>query len=418
MKVIKQRPYVSAAVIILVLTVVSVGIWYTTTQMDTDDTAVISSASSSLSEPTISSGVTGYSGPYNQARVTPNIDCVVSYPNTWGPCNDSTNTKSMTGTVITPQSGTGSPCVPLTRTAPCDKDCVVRYPNTWGPCNDSTNTKSMTGTVITPQSGTGSPCGPLTRTAPCDKDCVVTYGPWEECNEFTNTKNMNGTVTTPQSGTGAGCGPLTRTAPCDKDCVVTYGDWGPCNTSSGLKSRSGTVTTLQSGTGSSCGPLSMTESCPVDCVVNYPSTWSSCSSSGVQTMTGNVVIPQMNGGAPCPPLTISKSCVPRPPEYIGCYHDNTNPRPLRDYQERKTVAECNDIAKTANSPYFGMQYWQSDSQNDLPGRRAECWYQKDSTLVSATRHGEVSPGSYNYCTRGADGLILGAEYSNAIYKTF
>jgi hypothetical protein len=228
---------------------------------------------------------------------------------------------------------------------------------------------------------------------------------------------MNGTVTTPQSGTGAGCGPLTRTAPCDKDCVVTYGDWGPCNTSSGLKSRSGTVTTLQSGTGSSCGPLSMTESCPVDCVVNYPTTWSSCSSSGVQTMTGNVFIPKMNGGAACPPLTISKSCV-YGPEYIGCYHDNTNPRPLRDYQDRKTVAECNDIAKRANSPYFGMQYWESDAQNDRPGTRAECWYQKDSTLVSATRHGEVSPGSYNYCPTGTDGLILGAEYSNAIYKTF
>ena len=380
MTVIKERPYLSAAVIIIVLTVVSVGIWYTTTQMKTDDTGVISSASSSLSEPTISSpssslskptissSVTGYSGPYNQSIVTPNIDCVLSYP------------------------------------------------DTWGSCNESTNTKSMTATVVTPQSGTGFPCGPLTRTAPCDKDCVVTYGPWEPCNESTNTKSMNGTVTTPQSGTGSSCGPLTRTAPCDKDCVVTYGDWEPCNTSSGLKSRSGTVTTQQSGTGSSCGPLIMTEPCPINCVVEYPQTWGRCSSSGVQTVTGRVVTPQMNGGAECPPLTKSKQCTPGP-QYIGCYQDGKNSvRTMNGGGPSlvTTVQECNNAAKAAGSPYFGMQYWQA-SMKQAPGTTAQCFYGNANTTFAQV----TSQGVSNSCVLGSDGVSMLTEGgANAIYEVY
>jgi hypothetical protein len=79
-----------------------------------------------------------------------------------------------------------------------------------------------------------------------------------------------------------------------------------------------------------------------------------------------------------------------------------------DYQ---TVNQCNDIAKTAHSPYFGMQNWQENgggSASDI----GECWYQAGSTLDRVQ-----SLGSVNNCVIGNTGNRMGGSNTNAIYKT-
>jgi len=333
MKVIKQKPYISAAVIIVVLGVVAVGIWYTTTQMSSNDTL-----SSSAPAPQSSSS--------GQVNTTPDVDCVVTYPSSWGPCSSS-GVKSATGVVTTPQSGTGRACTPLTVTTSCTPqvvsapniDCAVMYPSSWGPCNDSTNMKSMTGTIITPQSGSGAPCGPLTKTAPCDKDCVVTYGAWGSCDNSSGIKSMTGTVTTSRSGTGAACGPLTMTGPCDVDCVVNWSG-SVCNYNSGISTKQATVTTAQRNNGAPCGPLSMTGSCP---------------------------------------------------KYLGVYMERNYPQHLIKSQGIMTGDQCYTAAKNANAKMFALGYITNDDGNAAAVPQAQCYFNQNdiSTVITNPTTGSI-----------------------------
>lgn len=246
-------------------------------------------------------------------------------------------------------------------------------------------------------------------------DCIVNYSNWSSCNS-SGVRSATGTITTSPSNGGSDCPPLNITEKCPVDCVVSDWKWGDCGYD-GLRIGNRTVATPSLNGGTGCPPLSITQSCdpPVDCVVNW-SNFSNCDFSGFQKSTATVTTPSANGGIPCPTeLVKTRQCGPT---YIGCYKDSGD-RALTQFSDHKTVAECNDIAKAANSPYFGMQYWQTDrGENNLPGTKAQCWYKPESTLETSTKYGQVSNGSSNYCKQGTNGFILGDSFSNAIYKTF
>ena len=98
--------------------------------------------------------------------------------------------------------------------------------------------------------------------------------------------------------------------------------------------------------------------------------------------------------------------------YQGCYNDNTNnTRVFRNVSHNQSVQSCNDLAKSVNSPYFGMQHWQ-ESGGEYPTGIGECWYDTDSTLAGITGQG-VSTS----CTTGTDLNNIGGDNTNAIYKT-
>ena len=309
--------------------------------------------------------------------------------------------------------------MPTTKSSPKSPiDCIVNYSN-WSSCSYS-GVRSATGTVTRPSANGGAACPPLNITQECAApvDCVVSDWNWGNCG-YDGVKTGTRTIITPSANGGLECPTdLTDTEYCAApvDCVVSDWNWGNCMRNS-TQNGSRQITTTPANGGAPC-PTDLTSSryCdtpPVDCVVSEWSNFSNCDKSGFQTSTATITTPSANGGNPCPTETVkSRQCGPT---YIGCYKDTDNPRSLGDTRDRKTVAECNQIAKDANSAYFGMQYWQSDAQNGRPGTRAQCWYQGGSTLLSATRHGEISPSS---CPTGTDGLILGAGNSNAIYKTF
>ena len=61
------------------------------------------------------SGFTGPTGPTGP----PKIDCVVKYPETWGPCDVDTGYRYATGVVITPAQNGGKSCPPLTVSQKC-----------------------------------------------------------------------------------------------------------------------------------------------------------------------------------------------------------------------------------------------------------------------------------------------------------
>jgi hypothetical protein len=99
------------------------------------------------------------------------------------------------------------------------------------------------------------------------------------------------------------------------------------------------------------------------------------------------------------------------PTYVGCYNDIEANRVFSNMVDYQTVNQCNDIAKTAHSPYFGMQNWQENgggSASDI----GECWYQAGSTLDRVQ-----SLGSVNNCVIGNTGNRMGGSNTNAIYKT-
>ena len=63
----------------------------------------------------------------------------------------------------------GATCPNFNVIQSCPVDCVVDYPQTWGPCSSS-GFKTMTGTVIIPQLNGGANCPPLNITESCVYD--------------------------------------------------------------------------------------------------------------------------------------------------------------------------------------------------------------------------------------------------------
>ena len=116
-----------------------------------------------------------------------------------------------------------------------------------------------------------------------------------------------------------------------------------------------------------------------------------------------------SGTPPALPAALTASTRPN---YKGCYTDNVNSqRVFNQVVEHQTLAQCNTLAKTAGSPYFGIQNWPKSG-----GVRAmdtgECWFQKGSTLQSAQ-----SQGSSSTCVIGTGGYNIGGGNTNAVYQT-
>ena len=214
-----------------------------------------------------------------------------------------------------------------------------------------------------------------------------------------------------------------------------------------MKSRTGVVTTPQSGGGAGCGPLTMTGPCPVDCVVNWGA-WNRCSYSGVQTATGTISIAPQGTGRPCGSLTRSQSCTALP-EFQGCYssqnNNGTNVQTPISKGSMK-VSGCNQAARNAQVPYFGMSYWQGSDPNNSGTNTgfANCVLPNaGATFDSVTNYTGAPGGNANNapsCTGGplftkdcisldtnkacvknmdqdAPPGSLGGAWINAIYKT-
>ena len=304
LKLIKENPYVFGGIVVLILCLIGVSAWYFFTESTTSDTSASqSNSSNSLSANNSSSG----SG-------AP-VNCVVTYPPIFGPCDPVSGLKTATGTITTYPANGGKPCPSnLTVTEPCDDvDCVVTYPPTFGPCDPVYGLKTATGVITTYPSGNGEKCPPLTVTEPCPVDCVVDY-------------------------------PST---------------WGPCDPVSGVKTATGTVRTYPMNGGATCPPLTMTEQCSVDCQVQWQN--GSCNyNTGTITNQATIVTPSKNGGASCPTsLTSTTSC----PKYLGLYYERNYPSQYLADQGAMTAQQCYMSAKNNNATVFGLGYNQNGANS-------------------------------------------------------
>ena len=206
-KFIKQKPYIFGAIVIFILAIIGVSTWL-----------ILESQNSNLITP------------LNESTVSNN----------------------------TPNSATGP-------NNTLDVDCVVTYPDTWGPCSPS-GVKTATGTITTYPTGTGAKCGPLTITAPCPVDCVVDWSNWSPCS-YSGIHTSTGKITRYPLNNGKECPTnLTQSGTCAApiDCLVTYPDtWGPC-TASGVKTATGTIVTPAQNGGAECPPLTISTNCQID----------------------------------------------------------------------------------------------------------------------------------------------------------
>jgi len=116
-----------------------------------------------------------------------------------------------------------------------------------------------------------------------------------------------------------------------------------------------------------------------------------------------------NGTPPTLPAALTASTRPN---YKGCYTDNVNSqRVFNQMVDNQTLSQCNTLAKRAESPYFGMQYWPKSGGVSAMDT-GECWFQKGSTLQSAQ-----SQGSSTSCVIGTGGYNIGGGNTNAVYQT-
>jgi len=124
---------------------------------------------------------------------------------------------------------------------------------------------------------------------------------------------------------------------------------------------------------------------------------------------------------PTPPTTDEiVPVVPPPPprpKYLGCYRDagwieNPLGRVLPVYGGVKNLAGCNDVAKTAGSKYFGLQFFEENAGTAID--TAQCWidgqnrnpYDRDGKL-NETECPVLGTADYG----------RGGSWTNAIYET-
>jgi hypothetical protein len=88
-----------------------------------------------------------------------------------------------------------------------------------------------------------------------------------------------------------------------------------------------------------------------------------------------------------------------------------------------TISQCNSVAKTAGSPYFGMQYFQNVNSDTTPSR-GQCFY-GTSTNSNYAKYSAAPIKSVqdarnmgNSCTTGTNNMIYGAAGANAVYKVY
>jgi hypothetical protein len=120
--------------------------------------------------------------------------------------------------------------------------------------------------------------------------------------------------------------------------------------------------------------------------------------------------PTLTSGTP-PALPTALTATTKP-NFKGCYTDNVNSnRVFNQMVDNQTLAQCNAVAKTANSPYFGMQNWQKSGGISAMDT-GECWFGQGSTLSSSQ-----SQGSSTSCAIGTAGYNIGGANTNAVYQT-
>jgi hypothetical protein len=113
------------------------------------------------------------------------------------------------------------------------------------------------------------------------------------------------------------------------------------------------------------------------------------------------------------------------PSYVGCYADEgggsaPGQRGFPTNAGTMSLSQCNNAAKKAGAPYFGMQYW--PRSGSTISDKAECWYgvgENNTVLANAKQWGQVNNGSNwkTQCDVFGD-QMYGNANSNAIYKTY
>jgi hypothetical protein len=152
-------------------------------------------------------------------------------------------TRMRTRTVVTPASGGGAACPPLTESEPCNTqscdpvDCAVSDWGDWGACSKSCGggVHTRKRTVVTQPANGGKACPDLSETEacniqPCPVDCVPSkWSDWSECSKACGggTRTRTRTVTTPASNGGKECGPLSESETCNPQPCDPPGGGGP-----------------------------------------------------------------------------------------------------------------------------------------------------------------------------------------------
>ena len=219
-------------------------------------------------------------------------------------------------------------------------DCAVGEFGNFSVCSNTCGggTQTRSRPVITPKSGNGKECPPLSESRPCNTqvcplDCKVSpYSDFNDCSLTCGggTKTRTRDIIQNPTGTGLACPVLSETEPCNTqpcvegDCKVSpYSDFSSCslNCGGGTKTRIRTVLVPQSGTGRACPVLSETQPCNTqpcvagDCKVSAYSAFSRCTEGcggGTRTRTRTVEVPQSGTGQPCPELSETEACNTQP----------------------------------------------------------------------------------------------------------
>ena len=123
MKFIKKKKAMLFGILIIFLILASAGFYF---YNQTNDSLNSSKKDSKTSVDNNEPSPTSPTGPTSSTGFLNDVNCVVTYPDTWGPCSAS-GVKTATGTITTYPSGNGEKCGPLTITSPCPVDCVVNW---------------------------------------------------------------------------------------------------------------------------------------------------------------------------------------------------------------------------------------------------------------------------------------------------
>ena len=117
------------------------------------------------------------------ANSTKNVDCAVGEFRDFSGCSNTCGggTQTRSRTVITPKSGNGKDCPPLSERRPCNTqvcpvDCKVSGFSDFSDCTRECGggTQTRTKTIIQNQVGTGAPCPELSNTIACNTEpCLI-----------------------------------------------------------------------------------------------------------------------------------------------------------------------------------------------------------------------------------------------------
>jgi hypothetical protein len=363
----------------------------------------------------------------------PDVDCVLSdwdAGNCSQPCGGGEQINIRT--VLTPASGGGQACGPLTDSVVCNtQECPVNCDlSSWthGQCSKTCGGGMQTNTrrILRQPANDGTMCGSLSEesacnTQTCPTDCKLSDWTYSTCSAKCGggTKTKSRTVTQEAMNGGRPCaaiGPLTsdpekcNTQPCPIDCDMSSWTQGACSCATKTQTNTRNVLTQAANCGKQCGPTSETvscspQNCPVDCAMSQWAPGTCSCATKTQTNTRTITGQPANGGQQCGPTSETVSCTPQNcgPQYAGCYMDDGN-RALKHQVGggNETIATCSAMAKAQGFNTFGLQYG------------GQCFVDNNPQMTGT--YGKVDDSQCNMTCNGDHSTMCGSAYHNSIYR--